>query len=109
MEEPTCPRCKTDKYLQFTRALPPWTEQRSFPAQGGRTISKPFQHAGEVEYFCHACGLERGHSVPHDWVGPVVAPDISELVAGGDYWPEPGQHSIRQSDGTTVIKVGRGR
>jgi len=78
---PTCPRCKTDVYLEYSDFQPGHDVTRTFGVWGGE-IQKSSWVAPIVLFMCTNCGHRGGHSVPDDWSVPEPNPRVQ-----GTNWP----------------------
>lgn len=77
MEEPTCPRCKTDDYLLFSDFVPSQVVRREFGAWGGQRIGRDQVRPASVSFRCLKCGHFNGHSVPDGWRVPEPNPKVT--------------------------------
>lgn len=105
MTVPTCPSCKTDKYLKYTNFEPATTEVLRLPVAGG--VTRHRQVNPKVDFFCRKCGYSNGYTVEADWTPPTadtVTPQ--ELRALGAYWSAPHQKVTHTEGGGTVITYG---
>lgn len=75
MFDPTCPRCKTDDYLEYSGYIAPQDRVRVFRTHQGE-IRRPHRSHAQVGFTCLACGFFNGHSVPDDWTVPSPNPRV---------------------------------
>lgn len=102
METPTCPSCRTDKYLRYLHFQPGYSHVLDL----GVTQRNQWQ-GPETQFYCRKCNYFNGHTVPDGWEPPNETITDQEILAEvGHVYANQGQKTTRQPNGTPMRTYG---